>query len=116
MIKLKRVYDLYNENDGCRILVDRLWPRGLSKDKVKMDEWLKDIAPSSELRKWYAHDVPKWPEFKRLYFAELSAKEDLIKTLIEKASTCTVTFVYAAKDEEHNNSAALKEYIEKRTG
>jgi uncharacterized protein YeaO (DUF488 family) len=112
MIKLKRVYDTIDESDGYRILVDRLWPRGLSKNKVEVDEWLKDIAPSDRLRKWYAHDVSKWSEFKRLYFLELSSKENLIRAIIDKRSNSTITLVYAAKDNEHNNAVALKEYIE----
>jgi uncharacterized protein YeaO (DUF488 family) len=112
MIKLKRVYDAIDESDGYRILVDRLWPRGLSRSKVEFDEWLKDIAPSDRLRKWYAHDESKWSEFKRLYFLELSSKEDLIRTIVEKGSKSKLTLVYAAKDNEHNNAVALKEYIE----
>lgn len=112
MIKLKRVYDKPDEADGYRILVDRLWPRGLSKTGAKIDEWLKDIAPSDQLRKWYAHDAEKWLEFKRRYFVELSTKEELLRQLIEKASTAPLTFVFAAGDVEHNNAIALKEYIE----
>jgi uncharacterized protein YeaO (DUF488 family) len=114
MIKLKRVYDPPGVNDGHRILVDRLWPRGFKKNEVKIDEWLKDIAPSSRLRKWYSHDVLKWVEFKSLYFAELSVKEDLTDAIIDKAKTSSVTFVYAAKDKEHSNANALKEYIENK--
>lgn len=114
MIKLKRVYDAADESDGYRILVDRLWPRGLSKNKVEVDEWLKDIAPSDRLRKWYAHDVSNWSEFKRLYFLELSSQENLIQTIVEKSSNSTITLIYAAKDNEHNNAVVLKEYIENR--
>lgn len=114
MIMLKRVYDTADEADGCRILVDRLWPRGVSKDKAKIDEWLKDIAPSDQLRKWYAHDVEKWPEFKQRYFAELSVKEALLRRLTAKASAVPLTFVFAAADAEHNNAVALKEYIERQ--
>lgn len=114
MIMLKRVYDTADEADGCRILVDRLWPRGISKDKAKIDEWLKDIAPSDQLRQWYAHDVEKWPEFKQRYFAELSAKEALLSRLTAKASAAPLTFVFAAADAEHNNAVALKEYIERQ--
>lgn len=112
MIKLKRVYDKADEADGYRILVDRLWPRGVSKDKAKVDEWLKDIAPSDQLRKWYAHDTEKWPEFKQRYFTELSTKEALLSRLIAKASAEPLTFVFAAADDEHNNAVALKDYIE----
>lgn len=112
MIKLKRVYDIYDENDGYRILIDRLWPRGISKVDVKIDEWSKEVAPSNQLRKWYSHDVAKWPEFKQLYFKELKNERALIQAIIEKQAGNTVTFIYAAKDETHNNAVALKEYIE----
>lgn len=112
MIKLKRVYDISEENDGFRLLVDRLWPRGVSKAKGKIDEWVKEIAPSDTLRKWFSHDATKWPEFKRLYFEELQNKGILVRNIIEKQSNHTVTFIYAAKDEAHNNAVALKEYIE----
>lgn len=112
-IKLKRAYDKPDENDGFRILVDRLWPRGLSKTEAKIDAWLKDIAPSDQLRKWYAHDLAKWLEFKQFYMAELAAKEELIQTLIEKASTKPVTLVYAKRDVEHNNAIVLKEYMDR---
>ncbi len=112
MIKLKRVYDIYEESDGYRMLVDRLWPRGVSKAKGKIDEWVKEVAPSNLLRKWFSHDESKWPEFKRLYFEELQTKEVLVHAIMEKQTGHTVTFVYAAKDETHNNAVALKEYIE----
>lgn len=112
MIKTKRVYDLPDESDGFRILVDRLWPRGLSKDKALVDLWLKDIAPSDELRKWYGHDPEKWEEFKRRYFEELTQKRELVDQIIEKAKKDVVTFVYSAKETRFNNASALKEYIE----
>ncbi|HZW49158.1 MAG TPA: DUF488 family protein [Bacillota bacterium] len=114
MIKLKRAYDFYEESDGYRILVDRLWPRETSKAKGKIDEWIKEIAPSDLLRKWYSHDESKWLEFKRLYFEELQTNEILVRSIIEKQAGHTVTFVYAAKDETHNNAVALKEFIENR--
>lgn len=114
MIKLKRAYDKADESDGYRILVDRLWPRGLNKNEAKFDLWLKDIAPSEELRKWFSHDVAKWSEFRQRYFRELSAKEELVQQIIEKAITGAVTLVYAAHDEEHNNAVVLKEHIENR--
>jgi uncharacterized protein YeaO (DUF488 family) len=113
-IKLKRVYEKACESDGYRILVDRLWPRGLSKDEVQIDVWLKDVAPSNQLRKWYSHDIGKWIDFKQHYFTELSMKEDLARLIIEKASINPVTLVYAARDQEHNSAIALKEYIEYR--
>ena len=112
MIKLKRAYDISEESDGFRMLVDRLWPRGVSKDKGKIDEWVKDVAPSDLLRKWYSHDESKWSEFKQRYFQELQTKGILILAIIQKQSHHTVTFVYAAKDETHNNAVALREYIE----
>jgi len=114
MIKLKRVYDPREKDDGYRILVDRLWPRGLSKDQVEVDEWLKDIAPSDQLRKWFAHDASKWSEFQQIYASELSQKADLIQAIISKQSAFLITLVYAAKDREHNNAVFLKEYIEKQ--
>lgn len=112
MIKIKRVYDEPEESDGFRILVDRLWPRGLSKEKVKVDLWLKEIAPSDALRKWFAHEPEKWEEFKRRYFEELKDKKGLIDVIIEKARS-KVTLLYGAKEEKYNNAAALKEYIER---
>ena len=111
-IKLKRVYDKVDESDGCRILVERLWPRGVSKTDAHINDWLKEIAPSQQLREWYSHDVAKWPDFKQRYFAELSTKTDQLRPIAEKIAKGSVTFVYAAKDIEHNSAAALKEYID----
>ena len=111
-IKLKRVYDRIDESDGYRILVERLWPRGVSKADAQINDWLKEIAPSQQLREWYAHDVAKWPDFKQRYFAELSTKTDQLHPIVEHGSKGSVTFVYAAKDIEHNSAVALKEYIE----
>ena len=110
MIKVKRVYDPLEKDDGIRILVDRLWPRGVKKDQV--DVWLKDIAPSDELRKWYNHDPNKWEEFKRRYFEELSRnpKVEILLQLIKKGNN--VTLLYASKY-PYNNALALKEYLEK---
>lgn len=115
MIRLKRVYDPPDEQDGFRILVERLWPRGLSRQRAHIDLWLKDIAPSPALRVWYSHDVSKWAEFQQRYRAELqqnpvvASLRDLVK---EKR---TVTFVYAARDEEHNSAVVLKAFLEKAT-
>ena len=108
IIKIKRIYDPPTKEDGFRILVDRLWPRGLSKGKAKVDLWLRDIAPSDELRKWFAHDPRKWKEFENKYKAELGDKEEFIGKikLVEKEKRI-VTLVYSAKDEEHNNAVAL---------
>lgn len=112
MIKLKRAYDAAEKSDGYRILVDRLWPRGISKEKAQIDEWNKEIAPSTSLRKWYSHDVEKWSEFKRLYFEELKSKEESILAIVSKQVNSTITLVYAAEDGAHSNAMALKEYIE----
>ena len=113
MIRLKRAYDEPSKDDGTRLLVERLWPRGLSKEKAKINAWLKDIAPSSELRKWYSHEVEKWPEFKRRYKAELKEHKTLVAELRKQAREETITFVYAAKDTEHNSAVVLKEFVEK---
>jgi uncharacterized protein YeaO (DUF488 family) len=115
MIKAKRIYESPTGEDGFRILVDRLWPRGLQKEKAKIDLWLKEIAPSNELRKWFAHDPQKWEEFKRKYEKELTAQQELLKEIrqIEKEEG-TVTFLYSAKDTEHNNAVALKTILEKK--
>jgi len=112
-IKVKRVYDEYNLEDGYRILVDRLWPRGLSKEKAKIDLWFKEIAPSDKLRKWFNHEQSKWEEFKKKYFEELNNKKDVVNKLLkiiqEKKN---VTFLFSAKDRKYNNAIALKEYYE----
>ncbi len=113
MVRMKRVYDPYEPGDGRRILVDRLWPRGIKKEDSKIDDWIKEIAPSTELRKWFSHDVSKWPEFRRLYKGELAARSDLVKRLVEYAKKGTITLLFAAKDTEHVNAAVLKEVIER---
>lgn len=110
MIFIKRIYENPSREDGFRILVDRLWPRGLSKEKARVDLWLKDVAPSDDLRKWFSHDVQKWAEFKKRYFAELDEKlEDIAK--VREGEGEKVTLLYGARDEEHNNAAALREYL-----
>lgn len=113
MIQLKRVYETPSKDDGQRILVERLWPRGLSKEKAKIDTWLKDIAPSTELRTWYNHELPKWPEFQKKYREELRANKAAVEQLKELLKKGKTTFVYAAKDTEHNSAVVLKEFIEK---
>lgn len=113
MTKIKRVYQPPQETDGLRVLVDRLWPRGLGREKAKIDLWLKDIAPPDSLRKWFGHDPTKWKEFKRRYFRELKSKTELIKTMRDKMKKGTVTLVYGAKDTKNNNAAVLKEYLNK---
>ncbi len=111
MIKTRRVYKP-PEDDSYRILVDRLWPRGLSKEKAQIDLWLKDIGPSNELRKWFGHDPQKWDEFKNRFFQELDQKRELVDQIVEKAKEQDVVLLFGAKDEEHNNAVALKEYID----
>jgi len=112
MIRTKRVYDESSGDDGIRILVDRLWPRGISKEKALLDRWEKDLAPSTELRRWFGHDPAKWEEFLRRYRAELEGKEEELDRLRQEAADATVTLLYAAKDEEQNNAVALKRYID----
>lgn len=112
-ISVKRVYLEPGPEDGRRILVDRVWPRGISKDDLKIDFWARDVAPSAELRKWFGHDPAKWPEFKRRYFDELSAAADRLAELREKMGAGVTTLVFSAKDERHNNAVALKEYLER---
>jgi uncharacterized protein YeaO (DUF488 family) len=111
-ISLKRVYEKPGLKDGKRILVERLWPRGLKKDEAKIDEWLREVAPSTELRKWFGHDPAKWDDFKERYWKELDKKKDIISKLAKERLENKVTFVFAAKDQQHNNAVALKEYIE----
>jgi uncharacterized protein YeaO (DUF488 family) len=112
MIHLKRVYEPAAKDDGFRILVERLWPRGVSRQRAQVDLWLKEIAPSPELRSWYAHDVEKWAEFQKRYIAELRENPivDELKPILREHKT--VTFVYAAHDEEHNSALVLKEFLE----
>lgn len=113
-IRIKRVYDAPGPEDGRRILVDRLWPRGLTKEKAKIDYWAKDIAPSSELRKWYGHEPARWNEFRKRYFAEMGKNAAAVEALIEAMGTGDVTFVFSSTEREINNAAALKLYLEKR--
>ena len=108
-LKIKRVYDKPAEEDGTRILVDRLWPRGLTKQKAKVDVWLKDIAPSTELRKWFAHDPEKWKEFIKKYQQELHENKEQAAILKEYLRQGTVTLVYGARDELHNEALVIKE-------
>ncbi|MGC8602202.1 MAG: DUF488 domain-containing protein [Desulfomonilaceae bacterium] len=112
MIRIKRIYDNLSENDGYRALVDRLWPRGITKEKAQIDIWLKEAAPSDELRKWFNHDPEKWNDFKQRYFAELEHKLDTLGPLVDKIEI-GVTLLYSAKDHQFNNAVALKEYLEK---
>ena len=111
MLKLKRAYEEPGDGDGARYLIDRLWPRGVTKAALKIDGWLKDVAPSQTLRRWFNHDPEKWNEFRRRYFAELDAKPESWATLVEAARKGPVTLVYSAHDTEHNNGVALAEYL-----
>ena len=111
-IEIKRVYSRPEEQDGFRVLIDRLWPRGISKDKARIDLWLKDIAPSAELRKWFNHDQAKWIKFKEKYFKELNSVPELTEMIVDKLKDGDVTLIYSSKEEQFNNAVALKEYIE----
>jgi uncharacterized protein YeaO (DUF488 family) len=113
MIKLKRIYDSTtpSPDDGKRVLIDRLWPRGLKKEEVAIDDWLKELSPSNELRKWFGHDPAKWQEFKEKYKQELEGKGEVLEKLINDTKQGTVTFLYSAKDTEHNNAVVLKEFL-----
>ncbi len=112
MIKLKRVYEQAEPSDGFRVLVDRLWPRGVSKEEAHIDAWLRDIAPSTELRTWFEHDPAKWPEFQRRYRGELKAKTSQLEKLLAAAAGRDMTLVYASKEQHYNNVTVLKEVLE----
>jgi uncharacterized protein YeaO (DUF488 family) len=112
MIKLKRAYEPASPEDGLRILVERLWPRGVSKQKAKIDVWLKDLAPSTDLRNWYGHDPVRWPQFRKRYLAELRDQSNLLALLKLVTEERAVTFIYAARDEERNSALALKKFLE----
>lgn len=114
MIQLKRVYEEPSRDDGLRILVDRLWPRGLTKARAAVDVWLKDVAPSTELRKWFGHDPAKWKQFQVRYRKELRDKKSALELLEQKTEENTVTLVYGARDEEHNEALILKRILEGR--
>jgi uncharacterized protein YeaO (DUF488 family) len=111
-IKLKRAYEVPESGDAFRILVDRLWPRGVSKSSARIDLWLKEIAPSAALRKWFGHDPSKWAQFRDRYFRELDNNPQAVEQLMKHVRHGTVTLVYGAKDQEHNDAVALKEYLE----
>jgi uncharacterized protein YeaO (DUF488 family) len=111
-IRLKRVYDEPGPDDGQRVLADRLWPRGLTKERAAVDLWLKDLAPSPELRRWFNHDPSRWQEFQKRYRAELVQKKAAVEELRQKCRREAVTLVYAARDEKHNSALLLKQYLE----
>ena len=111
-ILLKRAYEPVESSDGFRILVDRLWPRGISKSSAHIDLWLKEIAPSTALRKWFGHDPLKWVEFRDQYFLELRRNPEIVEQLTEYLRRGVVTLIYGAKDKEHSHAVVLKEYLE----
>ena len=112
-VRIKRVYEAPAADDGKRILIDRLWPRGLTKEKAKIDTWLKDIAPSTELREWFGHDPAKWEEFQKRYTRELEANQEAIAELRKELASGPATLVFGAKDEAHNDAVVLKDFLEK---
>lgn len=114
MIKVKRIYDPPETGDGYRILVDRLWPRGMSKDRAKVNLWLKEISPSNDLRKWYGHAPEKWAEFKKRYSQEIRERKEEFDLLLKKAREGTVTFLFSSQEKKLNNAAALKEFVERK--
>lgn len=116
MVFLKRAYDTASTNDGQRFLVERLWPRGVKKNALRIVGWLKDAAPSTSLRKWFSHDPAKWNEFRKCYFAELDTHRDVLRPLVDAARQGNITLVYSSHDIEHNNAVALKQYLERRFG
>jgi uncharacterized protein YeaO (DUF488 family) len=112
MVQLKRVYDPISRADGTRFLVERLWPRGISKERLHPTSWLKEVGPSTELRQWFNHDPLKWPEFRTRYFRELDARPGSWEPILTAARRGKVTLVYSSHDEAHNNAVALKEYLQ----
>lgn len=112
MIKLKRAYEPPEKEDGFRVLVDRVWPRGIKREELALDLWLKEIAPSTPLRKWFGHNPTKWPDFCEQYQAELKEKKEAVELLKEKSASGTLTLVFSAKDTDHSNAVALKKYLE----
>jgi uncharacterized protein YeaO (DUF488 family) len=112
-IRLKRGYEKSNKADGTRILVDRLWPRGLTKEKAKIDVWLKEIAPSTELRKWFDHDPKKWRSFRARYETELKHHPDQLDLIKKKAKEGAITLIYGARDQEHNEAVVLKQFLDR---
>lgn len=111
MIRVKRVYEVATKNDGKRFLVDRMWPRGVARDAARLDGWFKEVAPSDALRRWFGHDPVKWKEFRHRYFAELDRRPETYRPLLEAAQAGMVTLLFGAKDEEHNNAVALRDFL-----
>jgi uncharacterized protein YeaO (DUF488 family) len=115
MIKLKRAYDPISSTDGTRLFVERLWPRGLAKERLKLDAWIREVAPTTELRKWFGHDPTKWRQFRIRYFRELDSRPASWRSIVSLAGRGTVTLVYSSHDEEHNNAVALRDYLQLKT-
>ena len=113
-LAVKRVYEPPSPRDGLRVLVDRLWPRGLKKEDARLDLWARELAPSTKLRQWYQHDPEKWPEFRRRYFAEIDEHPDAVKYLVARARRGQVTLVFSSREERLNNAVALREYLKRR--
>lgn len=113
-LRLKSVYDQAEPDDGRRLLVDRLWPRGMSRERLRLDAWLKELAPSDELRRWFAHDPAKWEEFRRRYFDELAARDEAVAELLGMIGAGRTTLLFAARDRQHNNAVALRDYLQER--
>ena len=116
MLKLKRAYEPVSRADGTRVLVERLWPRGISKATLHLDAWLKDVGPSTELRKWFGHDPDKWSQFRRRYFRELDSRPESWRPIVSAVRGGTVTLVYSSHDEDHNNAVALRDYLQAKAG
>ena len=114
MIKIKRAYDAPEKSDGKRLLVERLWPRGIKKEALQMSDWLKDVAPSTELRKWFSHDPEKWPEFQRRYRVEIKKHPEAWQPILEEAKKGTVTLLFSSHDSEHNNVVALRDFLQEQ--
>ena len=114
MLRLKRAYEPVSRADGMRVLVERLWPRGVSKAELHLDGWLKDVAPSTELRKWFSHDAERWPKFRARYFRELDSNPEAWRAILSAARRGRVTLVYSSHDTEHNNAVALKDYLQRK--
>jgi len=112
MVVMKRVYEPSQRGDGTRFLVERFWPRGVKKEALQLDGWLKDVAPSDALRRWFGHDPQKWKEFRRRYFAELNRQPETWQPLLEAVRQGSVTLLYSARDLKHNDALALKEYLQ----
>ena len=116
MLNIKRVYERAESSDGVRFLVERLWPRGMKREELKMRDWLKEVAPSPSLRSWYGHDPAKWEEFQQRYRAELESNPEAWKPILEEAIHGDVTLLYSARDTEHNSARLLKSFLEEQMG